>query len=116
MGYRGAALERVPYSLLCGCPLACRAAVFETFKIPISWTELLKRTGREFMADDCLGLAAQLAYYFFLALFPTLLFVLALASFFPLGNVVDQSVQGLSSFAPPDVLNILRDQMQRISD
>ena len=35
------------------------------------------------MADNCLGLAAQLAYYFFLALFPALLFLVALISFIP---------------------------------
>src|SRR4029077_19028937 len=37
-------------------------------KVPVSWTDLAKRTSREVLADDCLGLAAQLAYYFFLAL------------------------------------------------
>ena len=32
-------------------------------------------------------LAAQLSYYFFLALFPALLFLLAVASFFPLSTL-----------------------------
>ena len=91
-------------------------AVLETFKIPISWTELLKRTGKEFMADDCLGLAAQLAYYFFLALFPTLLFLLALASFFPLGDFAANAVESLRTVAPPDILNIIREQIERISN
>jgi uncharacterized BrkB/YihY/UPF0761 family membrane protein len=40
------------------------------FDISLSWPELLKRTLKETNEDDCLGLAAQLAYYFFLALFP----------------------------------------------
>ena len=92
------------------------AAVLETFKIPISWTELLKRTGKEFMADDCLGLAAQLAYYFFLALFPTLLFLLALASFFPLGDFAANAVESLKTVAPPAILDIIREQIQHISD
>src|SRR6185436_3864821 len=47
-------------------------------KVPITWKELAVRTAREVMADNCLGLAAQLAYYFFLALFPALLFTVAL--------------------------------------
>ena len=37
--------------------------------------------------DDVAGLAAQLSYYFFLALFPALLFLLAVASFFPLASL-----------------------------
>ena len=55
--------------------------MLEGFKVPLGWRELLKRTVKETNDDDCLGLAAQLAYYFFLALFPATLFLLALASF-----------------------------------
>lgn len=47
--------------------------------IPIGWPELAKRTAAEVLADNCLGLAAQLAFYFFLALFPALLFLFAMA-------------------------------------
>jgi membrane protein len=86
------------------------------FDVPISWGELLKRTAKETHADDCLGLAAQLAYYFFLALFPTVLFVLALASFFPLTNFIDDAVRALRPIAPADVLTLLEDQLRRISN
>ena len=48
----------------------------------LSWSELARRTWREVVDDDVLGLAAQLSYYFFLALFPAILFLLAVASFF----------------------------------
>jgi len=51
--------------------------------LPISWKDLVKRTAREVQADNCLNLAAQLAFYFFLALFPALLFLVALLSFLP---------------------------------
>jgi hypothetical protein len=44
--------------------------MFEAFQIHLSPGELLKRTVKETIDDDGLGLAAQLAYYFFLALFP----------------------------------------------
>jgi hypothetical protein len=37
------------------------------FRIPLTWSDLLKRTFAEAQADNCLGLAAQLSYYFFLA-------------------------------------------------
>lgn len=77
---------------------------------------IVVRTGREFIADDCLNLAAQLAYYFFLAIFPALLFLLSLASFFPLHEVSDNGVAALAPIAPGDVLQIVRDQMARISN
>src|SRR6187397_1783558 len=86
------------------------------FDVPLSWGELLKRTAKETSEDDCLGLAAQLAYYFFLALFPAVLFVLALASFFPLTNVIDDMVRSLRPIAPPDVLRFLEEQPRQISN
>jgi membrane protein len=42
----------------------------------ISWTEVFKRTWKEANEDDVLGRSAQLAYYFFLALFPLLICVI----------------------------------------
>jgi membrane protein len=97
--------------------LVARAnTVFASFDIPLSWGELLKRTAKETSEDDCLGLAAQLAYYFFLALFPAILFLIALASFFPLTNFTDDLVRTLRPIAPADVLTFLEDQLRRISD
>src|SRR5688500_5863382 len=86
------------------------------FDIPLSWGELLKRTAKETSEDDCFGLAAQLAYYFFLALFPAVLFILALASFFPLTNVIDDIVAALRPIVPADVLGLLEDQLRRMSN
>ena len=45
--------------------------------MPLSWSDLARRTWREVIDDDVLGLAAQLSYYFFLALFPAILFLLS---------------------------------------
>jgi len=86
------------------------------FQVSIGWRELLRRTIREINDDDVLNLAAQLSYYFFLALFPAVLFLLALASFFPLTHVTDDIVRTLSPITPPDVLHFLSDQMTRISN
>ena len=77
--------------------------------------ELVKRTLRETQADNGLGLAAQLAYYFFLALFPALLFLIALTSFLPTGDVVGRTVSALQGVAPPDVLEIIRRQLEQIT-
>jgi membrane protein len=85
-------------------------------RMSIGWWELFKRTAKETWDDDCFGLAAQLAYYFILALFPALLFLLALASFFPIASVTDEVMRGLSNVAPPDVVRLIAEQMHRISE
>jgi membrane protein len=90
--------------------------MFTAFQIPLSWGELLKRTARETSHDDCVGLAAQLAYYFFLALFPAILFLLSLASFFPLASFIDDVVRALQPIAPADVLGFLEEQLKRLSN
>ena len=84
--------------------------------LPLSWTELGRRTWREIIDDDVLGLAAQLSYYFFLALFPAILFLLALASFFPLSNITDDVGRSLGPFVSPQVLILIQEQMQRLAN
>jgi membrane protein len=80
----------------------------------LSWLELARRTYRESLDDDVLGQAAQLSYYLFLALFPALLFVLAVASFFPLAAATDDAARQLGPFVSPQVLELIQDQMLRI--
>ena len=63
-----------------------------------------------------LGLAAQLSYYFFLALFPAILFLLALASFFPLSNITDDVGRSLGPFISPQVLELIQEQMRRLAN
>ena len=82
--------------------------------IPFGWGALLRRTIKEALADNCVGMAAQLAYYFFLSLFPALLIVVALTSFFP-SNVLGNILDWLGVFTPPEVLQIVRNQIQEIA-
>jgi membrane protein len=82
----------------------------------IGWSELVKRTVKDTMADDGLGLAAQLAYYFFLSLFPALLFIVALASFFPLYNFNDELARFLGPVAPQAVVDLLQSQLTKLSN
>ena len=79
----------------------------------VTMFELIKRTVKEVVDDDCVSIAAQLAYYFALALFPALLFVVALASYLPY-NVIDDVVAALRPIAPPEVLEIIRKQLESI--
>ena len=78
--------------------------------------ELARRTWRDAMIDDVLGLAAQLSYYFFLALFPAILFILAIASFFPLANLTDDIGRALGPFISDQVLELIQEQMRRLAN
>ena len=84
-------------------------------KVPITWKELAVRTAREVMADNCLGLAAQLAYYFFLALFPALLFIVALVSFLPVQGLLDAITSMLGRVAPREALSLIQEQIVKIA-
>lgn len=85
------------------------------FETSIGWGELLKRTWKELQADDGFSLAAQLAYYFFLALFPALLFLIALAGAVADPELISRLVDMMSGAVPPDVVMIVREQLIRIS-
>jgi membrane protein len=80
----------------------------------MGWTELLKRAGKGAWSDNVLDLAAQQAYYFFFALFPALLFVVAVASFFPVQTLTEQVIARLSGVAPSAVVQIINDQLREI--
>jgi membrane protein len=83
--------------------------------VPLGWKDLLKRTGNEALHDNIFDLAAQQAFYFFFALFPALLFVIAIASFFPLEGLINSVVDVLWRFAPQIVVQIVRDAMATLS-
>jgi membrane protein len=85
-------------------------------KIPLSWAEITRRTVKEFFADSALDLGAQQAYYFFFALFPALLTLLSIASFFTIANLIDEVVRTIGEFVPRDVVSILSDQIKEISN
>jgi len=87
--------------------------MLSAFDIPISWFELIKRTAKETSADNVLGLAAQLAYYFLLALVPALVFLIALTSFFPPG-VIDNMMNSAAGVMPEDMVGIVREQMDAL--
>jgi membrane protein len=88
--------------------------MFNGFRLGEPLLDLLIKTGREVIDDDCPGMAAQLSYYFALALVPALLFVVALASYLPY-DVITEVVNSMASFAPPEVLSIVRGQLESIA-
>ena len=57
--------------------------------------------GQRIFADHAFDLGAQQAYYFFFALFPALLTLLSIASFFTIANLIDEMVRMIGEFVPP---------------
>lgn len=81
---------------------------------PIPILELLRRTYREILDDDCLGMAAQLAYYFVLALFPALIVVVALVSYLP-WSILSDLVSLIDNVAPAEIVALVRDQLSELA-
>lgn len=70
------------------------------------WALFLRRLQLEIGYDDCMGMAAQIAYYMMLALFPFLLFVVSLISYLPILEP-DQVLQNLSEALPPESYDLV---------
>src|SRR4029453_12257019 len=104
-----------PISVAAGSSLALLQGMLRTFRIPLSWRELARRTLAETVDDNGVGMAAQLAYYFLLALVPAIVFVAAVASYFPI-RIIDTILATLAPVAPAEVLTILRDQLNKLAE
>ena len=81
------------------------------FRAPIPLREVVRRTASEVNDDNCVGLAAQLAFYFFLALFPTLLFLVALLGYLPVDRAFATLLTALGPVAPAEMIELLRGQI-----
>ena len=92
------------------------AVLLAYLDVPLTWGEILKRTIREAIADNIMGMSAQLAYYFFFSLFPALLLLIAIASYFPVQTLVDEVFKAMGGFAPPEGVSIITDQIQKIRE
>ena len=67
----------------------------------VSWKEILRRTFKEANQDDILGRSAQLSYYFFLALFPMLISIIAVMSVFGHADYMRQKLLDFLTIALP---------------
>ncbi|WP_085521150.1 YihY/virulence factor BrkB family protein [Tuberibacillus sp. Marseille-P3662] len=70
------------------------------------------RLYRRFMEDRALELAAQLAYFFLLSLFPFLIFTFSILSY--LGITGEQMLPYIEQFAPPDVFDIIKNNLNSV--
>jgi membrane protein len=68
------------------------------------WRAVFKRTFRQFLDDDCMGLAQQVAYSSLLAFFPAVAFLLGL---FGMLNLYDDVEEFLGTVAPGGVIDFI---------
>jgi membrane protein len=76
---------------------------------PRDWLDAFKRSGKEFMSDDCMGLSQQVAYSSLLAFFPAMIFLIA---FLDLVGAYDALLEFLDPVAPKSVTAIVH-QLER---
>jgi membrane protein len=89
--------------------------MMNSYAAPIPWSQVIRRTVTEIGDDNCLGLAAQLSFYFLLALFPALLFLVALIGYVPLETTFTTLLSALGSVAPQELMVLLREQLAQIA-
>jgi membrane protein len=78
-----------------------------------AWLGVLKRTGKEFQADNLTDLAAALTYYGVLAIFPMLIVIVSVLGL--IGNSVTQPlIQNLGAVAPGAAKNIFTSAIHNI--
>jgi membrane protein len=71
----------------------------------LTFKELAVRTWRETNEDNILGRAAELAYYFLLALFPMLIFLTSLMGFLP--GLWEALFKALGKFVPGEAMRLV---------
>ena len=84
----------------------------------LSWTELGKRVWAEINEDDIFGRAAQLSYYFLLALFPLLLFITAvLGQFAEAGTELRENLLSLlGSVVPAEAGDLIHETIDKVEE
>jgi membrane protein len=80
----------------------------------MSWKEFLKALKAELSNDGVTDLAATVTYYGILALFPFLLFLVALASVVINPSDAERIVEQLEQVAPPAATQILGDRIRQL--
>jgi membrane protein len=82
-----------------------------------TWKEMLSRVLQQVKEDDVFGRAAQLSYYFLLALFPLLLFLLTLLGYFAeAGSELRHGlIRYLGTIMPSSALELVHSTIDEIS-
>jgi membrane protein len=83
----------------------------------LSWTAFFKRVWQQINEDDIWGRAAQLSYYFLLALFPLLLFLMTLFGYFASSSsqLRTNLLTYLATVVPSSAVDLIRATLDEIS-
>src|SRR5436190_21640035 len=87
------------------CDMARRASIWRLGGL--SLLELARRVQREIAEDEVTERAAALSYYFLFALFPALLFLIALVGFLPVAGLQERLIAYLHDVMPQDAASML---------
>lgn len=68
----------------------------------------LVQTYSDILSNHTLQMAAALAYYFVLSLFPALIFLSAVVAFLPVPNLFNEALALLGTFLPEDSMGLVR--------
>jgi membrane protein len=79
----------------------------------LTFKELAARIWRETNEDNILGRAAELAYYFLLALFPMLIFLTSLVGFLP--GLREAIFTGLAEFVPGEAMRLVSETISDVT-
>jgi membrane protein len=73
------------------------------------WLAVFKRAGREFMADDCMGLSQQVAYSSLLAFFPAVVFLVGLLGLIGAYDTLQDFLNPVAPQAVTDLIQTLQE-------
>lgn len=83
----------------------------------LTWKELGRRVWAEMNKDEVFGRAAQLSYYFLLALFPLLIFLTTLLGYFAAGSELRDELLGyLATVMPSSAFELIRSTLVEVTE
>src|SRR5262245_35059885 len=74
----------------------------------MQFRDAMVRTYGDVIRNHTLQMAAALAYYFVLSLFPALIFLSAVVAYLPVPDLFDQALNTMGQFLPPDSMGLVR--------
>jgi membrane protein len=78
------------------------------------FAHFLRRLQQEMGYDDCMGMAAQIAFYMLLSIFPFLLFLLSLISFLPIHDLAPNVMSALADALPAEAFLLVSGTVQTV--
>ena len=95
-------------------PRAAARTAMQSFLGGLTFKEQAKRIWREAKDDDAFDRAAGLAFYFMLAFFPLMIFLISVMGLMP--SAQDKLIDYLTKATPPEAKELLRDWTRSVAE